>query len=103
MTNRQAIERIEDHIRVHALAEPRADLIHVALRMAIEALKQPEIVHCKDCVYHNWDIVDGPYGLAQEIHWCDKLYDGPGESLAVLPSYHFCAWAKRKGKENGND
>ena len=51
--------------------------------------ERTEIVHCEDCVYHDWDIVDGPYGLAQEIHWCDKLYDGPGESLAVLPSYHF--------------
>jgi hypothetical protein len=68
----------------------------------VEQMKELEIIHCKDCVYHNWDIVDGPYGLAQEIHWCDKLYDGPGESLAVLPSYHFCAWGDRKGKKNGN-
>lgn len=69
----------------------------------VEKMRGEEIIHCKDCVYHGWDIVDGPYGLAQEIHWCDKLYDGPGENLAVLPSYHFCAWGKRKGEKNGND
>lgn len=67
----------------------------------VEKMKGREIVHCKDCVYHDWDCVDGPYGLAQEIHWCDKFYDGPSENLAVLPNC-FCWWGERKDEKNGN-
>ena len=64
--------------------------------MAIAALEQQEIIiHCKDCAYHDWAIVDGPYGLAQEIHWCNKFYDKQGKSLAVLPN-DFCNWGRRK-------
>ena len=68
----------------------------------VERIRGQEIIHCKDCAYHGWDLVDGPYGLAQEIHWCDKHYDGQGENLVVLPN-DFCNWADRRGEKNGND
>lgn len=55
MTRHEAIERIQDHIDVHKYREPEAVRILEALDMAIEALKQPEIVRCKDCKYNTGD------------------------------------------------
>ena len=42
MTNREAIERIKDHIEVHHIKEDRAVKIVQALNMAIEALERTE-------------------------------------------------------------
>ena len=39
MDNREAIRRIEDHMRIHELNEPRAVLVNVALDKAIQALR----------------------------------------------------------------
>ena len=40
MTENEAISRIEDHMEIHRLKEPRAIYITVALSMAISALKE---------------------------------------------------------------
>jgi hypothetical protein len=52
MTRQEAIERIQDHIDVHKYREPEAVMILEALDMAIESLKQPEIIHCRDCKHY---------------------------------------------------
>lgn len=51
MDRNEAIERIKRHMIVHQIgAYPHIKLAE-ALSMAIEALQEPEIVRCKDCVY----------------------------------------------------
>ncbi len=40
MTNREAVNRIIDHMAVHKMREPRAINISTALKMAIEALEK---------------------------------------------------------------
>lgn len=56
MTREEAIERIRDHMIVHKMNEPRAIYITEALKMAIEALNQPEIIRCKDCKWKSRDV-----------------------------------------------
>ena len=68
----------------------------------IEGMKGQEIIHCKDCVYHGWNIVDAPYGMTEMIHWCDRFYTGENENLEVEPT-DFCKWAERKGEESGEN
>ena len=51
MTNREAINRIEDHMRIHFREEyPHAAYITEALRMGIEALKEqdPKVMSLKE-------------------------------------------------------
>ena len=48
MTREEAINHLED-LQVYRHEPTETD--REALCMAIEALKDPEIVHCKDCVY----------------------------------------------------
>ena len=50
MTREEAVSIIEEHIwDIESSYVDCADI--EALRMAIEALRQPEIVRCKDCKY----------------------------------------------------
>ena len=51
MTREEAVHRIENHIAVHRIGLYPHIKLGEALDMAIEALKEPEIVHCKDCKY----------------------------------------------------
>lgn len=51
MTREEAVYRIENHIAVHRIGLYPHIKLGEALDMAIEALKEPEIVHCKDCKY----------------------------------------------------
>ena len=54
-----------------------------ALQTAIDALRQPEIVHCKDCVnYH--DTIDKETGCLLGIYMCDLFEDEP-------PADWYCA------------
>ena len=62
----------------------------------VEQMKE-WVIYCENCAHHDWVIVDGPYGLAQEIHWCNKFYDGLANKLAVLPD-DFCSRGRRKGE-----
>ena len=47
MTREEAIKMIQDDIRIHH--DALSGKYRKALRIAIEALEQPEIVQCKDC------------------------------------------------------
>jgi hypothetical protein len=40
MTNKEAIRRIKDHMRIHKMKEPRAIYITQALELAIKALEE---------------------------------------------------------------
>ena len=51
MTRKEAVYRIENHIAVHRIGLYPHIKLGEALNMAIEALQEPEIVHCKDCKY----------------------------------------------------
>ena len=51
MTREEAVYRIENHIAVHRIGLYPHIKLGEALDMAIEALKEPDIVHCKDCKY----------------------------------------------------
>lgn len=51
MTREEAVYRIENHIAVHRIGLYPHIKLGEALNMGIEALKEPEIVHCKDCKY----------------------------------------------------
>ena len=58
-----------------------------AMKMAIEALKQPEIVRCKDCKHRNE--ANSPYW---EI-WCERNDHG-------VDGDWFCADGERKGEQH---
>ena len=58
MNRKEAIERIKRHMIVHKIGEYPHIKLAEALSMAIAALQEPEIVHCKDCKH--W-INDYPY------------------------------------------
>ena len=45
MTNKEAIERIKDHMFIHKMNEPRAIHITQALKLAIKALHTVEIIN----------------------------------------------------------
>lgn len=52
MTREEAVARIKDHIEIHRYHERNAVKIFEALDMAIKALEQHEIIHCRDCKYY---------------------------------------------------
>lgn len=56
---------------------------------------QPDIIHCKDCAYCDWDVIDVPYGITEKIWWCNKLCAETNENLIVEPD-DFCSWAERR-------
>lgn len=57
-----------------------------AVEMAIKALEQPEIIHCKDCKFAHMT-VDG------ECKYCDIWF--PDEKT-YMPGDYFCGSAERK-------
>lgn len=83
---REILEIILEEYRDAKVFAPRLP----ALEMAIEALKQPEIIRCKDCDY----FVEGNYADG-----CKKY------PLFCFRPHTFCSNARRRedGKEKGND
>ena len=54
MTREEAVGVIERlPVMSYMKKNEKQTIITTALDMAIEALKEPEIVHCKDCKLHN--------------------------------------------------
>lgn len=81
MTREEAIERIKRHVIAHQIgAYPHIKLAE-ALSMAIEALQEPEIVHCKDCKH--WH---------KEIMYCN--YTG-----MQIEADGYCVYADMRGEE----
>lgn len=79
MTREEAIQKIQNDLRLHH--DDLSGDYRKALRIAIEALQQPEIVRCKDC-----EFTDGERPLADGRYWC------------ILHSsfMYFCSDAERK-------
>ena len=82
MTKAEAIFVLE-HIETHNGLAKDAKL------MAIDALKQPEIVRCKDC---KWFCMSDPGH--PDCDYCKRLICG-----AIKPDF-YCADGERKGKTN---
>lgn len=57
-----------------------------AINLAIEALEQPEIIYCKDCVYYS-----GKYCVVDYI-------TGKSESTVTRDSDDFCSCGEKKEK-----
>lgn len=90
MTREEAILRIKDHIEVHKYREvAHAIKIFEALDFAIEALRQPEIIRCKDCKY--W-CEGNTYSHCQKLFNCGVLdaYD------YMRAEEDFCSLAERR-------
>ena len=97
MTREEAIDRICEHIVIHKLNEPRAVKITEALNMAIEALKQPEIVQCKDCKYFQEGIdINGKHFTSCN---CEKRTPTMTWGARVTPDW-FCGHAEAKDGEH---
>ena len=60
MDRKEAIELIKRHMIIHQIGKYPHIKLGEALSLAIEALREPEIVHCKDCKH--WD---------KEIMYCN--------------------------------
>lgn len=67
MTREEAIKEIEERVQVtEYIGSSYVDCVDIeALRMAVSALEQPEIVRCKDC-----EFTDGEIPLADGRYWC---------------------------------
>lgn len=97
MTREEAIARIKDHMSVHKIYEERAVIITEALNMAISALKQPEIVRCKDCKYRM------PYDWMFSETWrSQNIYDYSEDEIGcqycdmTMKADDFCSRAERR-------
>ncbi len=67
MTREEAASIIEDRVRVTEYVKSSyVDCVDIeALRIAIKALTQPEIIHCRDCKF-----TDGEKPIADGRYWC---------------------------------
>lgn len=61
-----------------------------AVDTAISALKQPEIIHCKECIY--WE-----RNYYQDIETCFEHRNVDGTEQSTPPDY-YCASARRREK-----
>ncbi len=87
MTREEAIGMIKDDMRLHH--DYLSGNYRKALRMAISALEQPEIIRCKDC--EHWDTT-WQNDFAPNYHYC-PLADGTRR-------YNFyCADADMRGEQ----
>lgn len=67
MTREEAIKEIEDRVQTTEYIDGNyVDCVDIeALKMAITALQQPEIVRCEDCKF-----TDGERPIADGRYWC---------------------------------
>jgi hypothetical protein len=85
MEHKQAIEKLND-IRCHVkemIAEEQA------LVMAIEALKQPEIVRCRECKHYK--------SMSSDWGNC-YVHGSPTELRRTCQSCDYCSWAERRAE-----
>ena len=88
MDRKAAAEMIRNDMRLHH--DYLSGQYRKALNMAIEALLQPEIVYCKDCEHYTSEVGNEQFALG----YCPFL-----KSHLVM-SEGFCAWRKKKEKED---
>ena len=84
MTREEAAQMIKDDMRLHH--DYLSGNYRKALRMAISALEQPEIIRCKDC--EHWDTT-WQNDFAPNYHYCPMI-DG------VRKDNFYCADAERR-------
>lgn len=98
MTREEAVSIIEERVLVTEYVESSyVDCVDIeALKMAIEALRQPEIIRCKDCVKHNKG--HGYYldGTVIGIKDCCPLVEIRGIAQGHEFDYQYCAYAERR-------
>ena len=99
MTNEEAIKVLNETRVMFGRSNGKA-LYREALRKAIDALKQPEIIHCKDCKHwephsqHGWDDEYGLYFNYCAFHMPeDDYYAGHWEAE------DYCSYAERRTDE----
>lgn len=80
MTNEEVISRLR---ALHLVSEDYSD--KEAIRIAIKALKQPEIIRCKDCINYAISRAKRP--------WCQS-------STRRTEPDGFCSKGQRRDKEN---
>ena len=78
MDRKEAIELIKRHMIIHQIGKYPHIKLGEALSLAIEALREPEIVHCKDCKH--WD---------KEIMYCNHT------GMQIEPD-GYCVYGERK-------
>ena len=103
MDRKEAIERIQEVMTIirtqhmckdmdgECTTEDRETYIQrfEALRMAIEALQEPEIVHCKDC-------------KLRKLEECAMQYECDcGEQHSWENDNDYCSWGIKAGEQNG--
>ena len=86
MTREEAISMIEDDIRLHH--EYLSGKYRKALRVAILALEQPEIIKCEECIWWNRGNCYSEDGYVESLEYMD------GDLRTE--SDHFCGYAKRR-------
>lgn len=105
MTREEAIKIIENipalRYEMDIEHSVHSDLAN-ALYMAIEALKQPEIVQCKDCAY--WSDEDGILKRSDGIRYArctvhNYLIDGRHTGWCPTEN-DFCSFGERKDGES---
>ena len=92
MTREEAIRIIDlrSTCRECVVSEFDCDDCDIAFVMAIEALKQPELVRCKDCrfAHRTYD------GACKQ---CEQIKDDDDVMLTVyFPGDHYCAYGERR-------
>ena len=78
MDRKEAIQHIIRHMAAHNIGKYPHIKLGEALSLAIEALQEPEIVHCKDCKH--WD---------KEIMYCNHT------GMQIEPD-GYCVYGERK-------
>ena len=85
MTREEAIKSLASMRSMDVVSWVASDMRKEAMRMAIEALKQPEILHCKDCKFNQNE--DGTTACDFHNFWC--AYDDG-----------YCNFGQRREKNN---
>ena len=86
MTREEAISMIKDDIRLHH--KYLSGEYRKALRVAISALEQPEIIHCEECMWWNRGNCYSEDVYVESLEYMDG-------DLRTEPD-HFCGYAKRR-------
>lgn len=83
MTREEAIKEIEDRVQITEYVNSTyVDSVDIeALRMAVSALQQPEIVRCKDCKYRdeNWRRISVRWLPCMDMRTGSNWYCGSAE------------------------
>ena len=88
MDRKEATQHIIRHMVAHDIGKYPHIKIGEALNMAIEALQEPEIVHCKDC-------------KLRKLEECAMQYECDcGEQHSWENDNDYCSWGIKAGERN---